>query len=63
LCFAWKEEDAKRKHLKHKCKSGKAKARAKSERVERELEGKFPPSFAYFSSQWFFFSLCFFNFA
>jgi hypothetical protein len=32
-----------RKHLKRKCKSGKAKAGAKSERVKWELEGKLFP--------------------
>ncbi len=43
--FTWKEKDAKRKHLKWKCKNRKAEARAKSERVEWELEGKLPPFF------------------
>ncbi len=32
-----------RKHSKWKCKSRKAEAEAKSERVEWELEGKLPP--------------------
>jgi len=32
-----------RKHLKQKCKSGRAKAGAKSDKAKQELEGKFPP--------------------
>ncbi len=38
--------------MKQKCRNGKAKARTKSEKAERELEGKLSPFF------WFFFS-CF----
>ncbi len=56
LCFffltTWKEKNARRKHMKRKCKNGKAEAITKSEKAERELEGKLPPFF------WFFFS-CF----
>ncbi len=45
FCFlcVWKEEDAKRKHLKRKCKSKKVEAGVKSERAKRELEGKLLP--------------------
>jgi hypothetical protein len=45
----WKEEDAMRKHMKRKCKNGKAEGRTKSEKVEQEFKGKLPPFF------WFFF--------
>jgi len=38
--------------MKRKCRNGKAEARTKSEKAERELEGKLPPFF------WFLFS-CF----
>jgi len=52
LCFFFlttlKEEDAKRKHMKRKCKNGKAKARTKSEKAEQEFEGKLLPSFWFF---------------
>jgi len=46
--FSLEEEDAKRKHLKRKGKSRRAKAGAKSERAEQDLEGKFVPFFAFF---------------
>ncbi len=68
LCFVlfssiWEAEDAKKKHLKQKGRSGRVKAGAKSERAERELEGKFSPFFAFlfFSIVFSFFVLfCFF---
>jgi len=34
--------------LKQKCKSRRPKAKAKNERVERELEGKFPLFYSFF---------------
>jgi len=34
--------------MKRKCKNRKAKARTKSEKAERELEGKFLPFFWFF---------------
>ncbi len=55
--FVWKEEDAKRKLLKQKGRSGMAEARAKSEREEQELEGKLLPfsAFLFFSMVFFYF--------
>jgi hypothetical protein len=41
-------EDAKRKHLKRKCKSEKVEVEAKSEKAKRKLEGKLPPFSWYF---------------
>jgi hypothetical protein len=47
LFFCLKKKDARRKHLKQKGRSGRVKAGPKSEKVERELEGKLPPFFAF----------------
>ncbi len=60
--FKQKEKNARRKHLKQKCKSEKAKAGAKSEKVEQELEGKLPPFSTYFFFSMVFFPLCLFFF-
>jgi hypothetical protein len=40
--------------LKQKGRSGRVEAKAKSERVEWELEGKLPPFSAFFFSMFFF---------
>ncbi len=66
LCFfsfAWKEKNARRKHLKWKCKSERVEARVKSEKVKREFENKLPSFYAFFFfSMVFFFYVCFFFF-
>ncbi len=41
--------------MKQKGRSGRAKARTECEKVEWELEGKFPPFSTFFSSLWFVF--------
>jgi hypothetical protein len=47
----WKKIDARKKRLKWKGEIKRAKAGAKNERSEQELEGRLPPFF------WFFFGL------
>jgi hypothetical protein len=50
-----KKKIPRRKHLKRKGINKRAKAGAKSEKVERELEGKLPPFSTFFYYVWFFF--------
>ncbi len=58
----WKEEDAMRKLLKQKDRNGKAKAGAKSEKAEWELEGKNLSFSTFLFFSMIFFSMFFFSY-